>query len=53
MELITTARTGSHPFASSIREATNNILQANVIGNITAVERGLIQSVFELGGHLL
>jgi hypothetical protein len=41
--LVRAARHVAVPNLLAIREATNNILQANVIGNITAVQRGLIQ----------
>jgi hypothetical protein len=33
----------AEPNLDAIRQATNNILGANVIGNITAIQRGLIQ----------
>jgi hypothetical protein len=33
----------AQPNLDAIRRATNNILGANVIGNITAIQRGLIQ----------
>ncbi len=42
--LVRGRRPGAGPNLAAIREATNNILQANVVGNIGAAQRAIIQA---------